>query len=223
MNRLLYILFISLLLLSSCGGGGGNTTGNNENDGYEGTKQMVADILKTDEGKKAITEVLSSDDMQQTYVVDSKVVKDAITETLSSDKGKEFWEKMFQDPKFVESFATSLQDKQEDVTKNLMSDSEYQKKLIEILSNPEMEQQTMSVLTSQQFRSHLEKVIEETFNSPMFQAKIADLLLNAAKEMQPSGQGQGSGSEQSGGSSDEQGQQQEQEGQGQGQGQQQGS
>ncbi|MGP4042172.1 spore germination lipoprotein GerD [Gracilibacillus sp. D59] len=222
MNRYIYILLISLLLLTSCGGGGGNAA-NKESDGYEGTKKMVADILKTDEGKKAITEVLASDDMQQTYVIDAKVVKDAVKETLSSDKGKEFWEKMFQDPKFVKSFATALQDKQKDVTKKLMSDPEYQKKLMEVLSNPEMEKQTLTLLTSQQFRSHLEKVMEETFNSPMFQAKITDLLLKAAKEMKPSGQGgggsgsgsgSGSGGESSSGSGEKQ-QEKEQEGQGQ--------
>ncbi|WP_208585732.1 spore germination lipoprotein GerD [Gracilibacillus suaedae] len=216
MNRFLYMLGITLLLLSGCGGGG-NNAGNQESDGYEGTKKMVADILKTDEGKKAITEVLSSDDMQQTYVVDSKVVKDAITETLSSDKGKEFWEKMFQDPKFVESFAKALQDKQEDVTKKLMSDSEYQKKLMEVLKNPEMEQQLMTALTSQEFRSHLEKIMEETFDSPMFQAKITDLLLKAAKEMKPSeqggGEGGGSGGASGGSGGEEQQQEEEQKGQ----------
>ncbi len=217
MNRFLYMLVICLLLLAGCGGGGGNNAANQESDGYEGTKKMVSDILKTDEGKKAITEVLASDDMQQTYVIDSKVIKDAVTETLSSDKGKEFWEKMFQDPKFVESFAKALQDKQEDVTKRLMSDSEYQKKLMEVLKNPEMEQQLMTAVTSQEFRSHLEKVMEETFDSPMFQAKITDLLLKAAKEMKPSekGGGSGSGGSSGGSGSGEQQQEKEQEGQGQ--------
>ncbi|QGH32763.1 spore gernimation protein GerD [Gracilibacillus salitolerans] len=216
MNRFLYMLVICLLLLAGCGGGGNNAA-NQESDGYEGTKKMVSDILKTDEGKKAITEVLASDDMQQTYVIDSKVIKDAVTETLSSDKGKEFWEKMFQDPKFVESFAKALQDKQEDVTKRLMSDSEYQKKLMEVLKNPEMEQQLMTAVTSQEFRSHLEKVMEETFDSPMFQAKITDLLLKAAKEMKPSekGGGSGSGGSSGGSGSGEQQQEKEQEGQGQ--------
>ncbi|SFM42267.1 spore germination protein D [Gracilibacillus orientalis] len=217
MNRFLYMLLITLLLLTGCGGGG-NNAGNQESDGYEGTKKMVSDILKTDEGKKAITEVLSSDDMQQTYVIESKVIKDAVTETLSSDKGKKFWEKMFQDPKFVESFAKALQDKQKDVTKSLMSDSEYQKKLMEVLKNPEMEKQTMSQLTSQEFRGHLEKVMEETFDSPMFQAKISDLLLKAAKEMKPSssgGGGSGSGSGESSGGSGGGGQQQEKEQEGQ--------
>ncbi|GAE93684.1 spore germination protein GerD [Gracilibacillus boraciitolerans JCM 21714] len=209
MNRFLYILLVPpLLLLTSCGGSSNEIK---ENGDYEGTKKMVADILKTDEGKKAITEVLASDDMQQTYVIDSKIIKEAVTETLSSDKGKEYWTKMFQDPKFVESFALALQDQQEEVIKNLMSDSEYQKKLMEVLNNPEMEKQTLTLLTSQQFRAHLEKVMEETFDSPMFKAKLSDLILNAAKEMKPKSEGENgsSGGSEGGGGGQEQQQQEE--------------
>ncbi|SES20749.1 spore germination protein D [Gracilibacillus ureilyticus] len=200
----LTIYFITILvLLTACGGS--NNEGQEEGN-YEGTKKMVADILKTDEGKKAITEVLASDDMQQTYVIDAKIVKDSVESALSSDKGKEYWTKMFQDPKFVESFALALQEQQEKVMKNLMSDPEYQSKLIEIFSNPDMEKQTLTVLTGQEFRSHLEKVMEETFSSPIFQAKIAELLMNAAKEMKPSGEGGGGEGQSDGGGSSEGGQ-----------------
>lgn len=184
-----------MLMLTGCNAGGGEKK---ETGDYESTKKMVADILKTDEGKKAITEVLSSDDMQQTYVVESPAMKEAVTEALSSDKGKEFWEKMFKDPKFVEAYALAMQEQQKDVLKNLMSDSEYQKKLIEILSNPDMEKQLLTVVTGQEFRSHLEKVMEETFSSPIFQAKLADLILQAAQEMKPP---QESGGSEGGGSS----------------------
>lgn len=203
-----------MLMLTGCNAGSGE---NKETGDYESTKKMVADILKTDEGKKAITEVLSSDDMQQTYVVESPAMKEAVTEALSSDKGKEFWEKMFKDPKFVEAYALAMQEQQKDVLKNLMSDSEYQKKLIEILSNPDMEKQLLTVVTGQEFRSHLEKVMEETFSSPIFQAKLADLILQAAQEMKPpqeSGGGEGGGSSggesgggESGGGSEEEGEQ----------------
>lgn len=194
---LILFLSITVLLITGC-----NNNGDKKETGdYESTKKMVADILKTDEGKKAITEVLTGDDMQQTYVIESPAMKEAVTEALSSDKGKEFWEKMFKDPKFVESFATALQDQQKDILKNLMSDSEYQKKLIEILSNPDMEKQFLTVVKGQDFRGHLEKVMEETFSSPMFQAKLADLILQAAQEMKPPQEGQDSGGGSSGGES----------------------
>ncbi len=79
-----------------------------------------------------------------------------------------------------------------------------------------MEDQTLTVLTGQKFRSHLEKVMEEMFSSPMFQAKISELLLNAAKEMKPSegGQSQSGGQGESGGGQQQQGGQGEQGNQG---------
>ncbi|MDL4841423.1 spore germination lipoprotein GerD [Aquibacillus rhizosphaerae] len=188
----------SFFMLASCGGGGGATGGEEKSD-YDTTKKMVTDILKTDEGKQAMTDVLSDEKMQKTYVIESKVVEQAVTDTLTSDEGKEYWKKMFEDPKFVESFAKSMQAQQEDVIKGLMSDSEYQKKMIEILSNPDMEDQMLTVLKGQQFREHLEKTIQETLDSPLYKAKITDIVIKAAEEMKPS---EGSGGE-SGGSGEE--------------------
>ncbi|MBM7573054.1 spore germination lipoprotein GerD [Aquibacillus albus] len=192
------VFLISLLLLLTSCGGGGTTTG--ENGNYDQTKKMVTDILKTEDGQKAITEVLKDEEMQKKIVIESDTVKKSIEETLTGDKGKEFWTKMFEDPKFVESFAKSMQDKQEDVMKQLMSDSEFQKKMIELMQNPEMEDQLLSVLKGQQFREHLEKTIEETMNTPMFKAKVSDIVLKAAEQMK-TGEGQGGGGEQGGGES----------------------
>ncbi|MDC3417833.1 spore germination lipoprotein GerD [Aquibacillus salsiterrae] len=199
MNRIIPIALIcfSFLLLTACGGAG---SANGEKTDYETTKKMVTDILKTDEGKKAITEVLNDDEMQKTFVIDSKLVKQSVTESLTSDKGKEFWTKMFEDPKFVESFAKSMQDKQEDVIKGLMSDAEYQKKMIEILQNPDMEKQMSTVVTGQEFRQYLEKVIQEQLDTPLFKAKISDLVLKAAENMKSGTKDQSSGESSDGGS-----------------------
>ncbi|USK34072.1 spore gernimation protein GerD [Bacillus sp. F19] len=167
---------------------------------YEETKKMVVDILKTDDGKKAIQEILKNDDMKQNLIMDQKVVSDTISKTLTSEKGAEFWKKTFEDPKFSESFAKSLQTEHEKVIKGLMKDPEYQEMLIGVLQNPEMEKQTVKVLQSQEFRKHLQQVITETINSPLFKAKMEETLLKAAKEMNQQGGGQGSsGGTQSGG------------------------
>lgn len=202
MGKLISFAFIcfSFLLLTSCGGTGGGAQAGEEAN-YDTIKKMVTDILKTDEGKKAMTEVLSDEEMQNTYVIESKIVEQAVTDALTSDKGKEFWTKMFEDPKFVESFAKSLQKQQEDVIKGLMSDSEYQKKMLELLENPQMEEQILSVLKSQDFRGHLETTIQETLNSPLFKAQITDVILKAAEEMKPTegGGGESGGKEEGGG------------------------
>ena len=172
---------------------------------YDQTKKMVIDILKTDEGKKAIQDVMTEDKIKQQLIMDQTVVKQTIEQILTSKKGVEFWKKAFEDPKFAESFAKSLKNEQEKTIKALMKDPEYQGMMIDVLQNPEMEKALLTVLKSKEFRGHLQKVMTETFDSPLFKAKIQDLLIKAAENMQGTkkqggteGGGEDSGSDQQG-------------------------
>ncbi|MFB1052029.1 spore germination lipoprotein GerD [Paraliobacillus sp. JSM ZJ581] len=209
MKKLCIIICIYSLLLSGCNGDSGKSSGNQET--YDTTKKMVTDILKTDDGKQAITDVLADEEMQKTYVIESKTVEEAVTKALSSEEGKAFWDKMFADPNFVKGFSQSLMEQQKEVLKGLMSDSEYQNKMMELLANPEMEQQMVTALKGQKFREHLEKTIQETMNSPLFKAEMTDIILKAAQEMKPSqaesGQGEQKGSSDSGGGDSQQSEQ----------------
>lgn len=169
---------------------------------YEETKKMVVDILKTDDGKKALQEVMKDEEMKQVLIMDQNVVKETIETTLTSDKGAKFWQKVFEDPKFVESFAKSIKDEHEKVIKGLMKDPEYQKMLIDVFKDPEMEKSMLDAVKSQEFRKHLQDVVMETLSSPLYKAKIQETLLKAAEEMGQQGQQQGGeqgGGEQGGG------------------------
>ena len=134
---------------------------------YDATKKMVVDILQTEEGKKALGEILSDEKMKQKLVIDSATVKQAIDETLASDKGAEMWKKLFEDPKFVETYYKSIEEDQKNLMKSLMNDSEYQKQMMDILQDPEMTKQTVQTLKSQEFRAHLEETIQQTLESPL--------------------------------------------------------
>lgn len=191
---LLYASF-SLFALTSCA----PAEQEGEQMDYDQTKKMVVDILKTDEGKKAIEQVMKDETMKQTLIMDQTVVKDTIQNTLTSEKGTDFWKKTFNDPKFAESFAKSLQKEQENVIKQLMKDPDFQKSLIEVLQNPDMEKQMLTVLRSQEYRTHLQKIMTETFESPLYQAKIQDLLLKAAADVNQGKKGQQGGGGQEGG------------------------
>src|SRR5699024_4442276 len=103
MARFFFILLISFLLLTACNG---ESSSGNDTE-YDATKKMVVDILQTEDGKKAIQDILTEEKMQEELVLDTEVVKDSINEALSSEKGMEMWKKLFEDPKFVESYATS--------------------------------------------------------------------------------------------------------------------
>lgn len=196
MRQMRSLAFI-VALLFILGGCGGNASGGDQS-GYETTKKMVVDILKTDEGKKAMTQVLTDDKMKQQIVLDSEVVKKALEETVASEKGKKFWKELFSNPQFTQTFAKSMTEQQKKVMKELMNDSQFQKSMLELMKNPEMEKQMTSVMTSQQFREHLEKTIQETMNTPMFKAKMSEIVLKAAEEMKSSSGGQGQGGQQEG-------------------------
>ncbi|MGG1632496.1 spore germination lipoprotein GerD [Rossellomorea sp. NRS-1567] len=196
MKRYSFLFLLTIFLLSACGGGG--DTGSGKMD-YEETKKMVVDILKTDDGKKAIQEVMSDEKMKSELIMDQGVVTDTISKTLTSEKGTEFWKKSFEDPKFAEAMAKSMKDGNEKLLKDLMKDPEYQKMMMDLLKDPEFKKELTEALKSQEYREYLQKVITETFESPLFKAKLQDVLLKAAGEMKDGGKSEGGGQESSSG------------------------
>ena len=80
---------------------------------YDQTKKMVVDILKTDDGKKAIQDVIIRDSMKEKLNNGSKVVSDTIQQTLTSDKATEFWKKTFSDSKFAQGVAKNMRTENE--------------------------------------------------------------------------------------------------------------
>lgn len=184
MKRGVYVLlFFSTLLLVSCAGydSGG------ESMDYEQTKKMVVDILKTDDGKKAIQEVLSEESTKQQLIMDQAIVKETLEQIMTNDKGKDFWKKAFEDPKFAESFAKGIQEEHKSLLKNMMKDPEYQELLMDIMKDPELQKKYQELVKSKDFRKHLQEVVMETIDSPAYKAKIHDLLIQAAKEVSTGG------------------------------------
>ncbi|MCC2252210.1 spore gernimation protein GerD [Virgibacillus sp. AGTR] len=195
----LAVIMISVILISGCNGGNAS-----EKEGqYETTKKMVVDILQTEDGKKALREIMTDDTMKQELVMESDVVKKSINEALVSEKGKEMWTKLFQDTDFVKEYTKSMKDEHIKLIKSLMNDADYQKQMLELLQNPEMTEQMLEVVKSQQFRAHLEETIQQTLETPLFQEKMQETLLKAAEK-------QSKGQQQKGGGGSEEGNQEEQ-------------
>jgi spore germination protein D len=180
-------LLLILLVVFGITGCAQTEAGSKELD-YEETKKMVVDILKTDDGKKALQEVMADDGMKEKLVMDQAIVTASIEQALTSDKGTEYWKKQFEDPKFAEAFAKSMQKQHEELLKNLMKDPEYRSMLIEILKDPELTKEVTTLMKSNEYRTHLQKVMTETFESPLYKAKIEDLLLKAASEQASGGE-----------------------------------
>lgn len=170
------ITIFSLIFLISC-----NSESNQEAD-YQTTKKMVIDILQTEDGKKALAEVITDEEMKRHLLIESDAVKKAIDDILISNQGTEMWNHLFQDPNFVQDFAKSMEDAHKDLLKKLMNDADFQQQMLDILQNPEIHEQMLQLMKSQQFRAHLQETIQETIDTPSFQAQITELLLKAAEE-----------------------------------------
>jgi spore germination protein D len=172
------LLLPIMLLLTSCSP---DPTSGGQID-YEETKKMVVDILKTDDGKKAIQDVMSDEKMKEKLVMDQQVVSDTIQQTLTSEKATEFWKKTFSDPKFAQGVAKNMRPENEKLLKELMNDPEYRGMMIEVFKEPEIQKEMADALKSKEYREHLQKVISETVESPLFKVKIQELLLKATEE-----------------------------------------
>ena len=181
---LFLLLILAIFFTTSCAQDQASTGGKLD---YEETKKMVVDILKTDDGKKALQEVLSDEKLKEQLVMDHAVVTETVQKTLTSEKGIEFWKKTFEDPKFAESIAKTMQKENEQLLKNLMNDPEYRGKMIEILKDPELGKEVTNLLKSNEYRDHVKQVVTETLESPLYQTKIQELLLKAAEEQSSGG------------------------------------
>jgi len=178
-KKFLFALLIIPFIFTGC-----STPNQSGQLDYDETKKMIVDILKTDDGKKALKEALSDKELKQELVMDNTIVADSIQATLISDKGKEFWKKAFEDPDFVKAFAESMKNENQTLLKGLLKDPDYRKMIIEILHDPELEKELSDLMKSTEYRKHLQSVISETIESPLYQAKIQEILLKAASEQQ---------------------------------------
>ncbi|MBS4175662.1 spore germination lipoprotein GerD [Bacillus sp. FJAT-49736] len=193
----LLLLTPMIILLASCSG---SETKAGQMD-YDQTKKMIVDILKTDEGKKAIQDIMTDDKMRNQLIMDQSTVTKTIESTLSSNKGKDFWKKSFSDPEFAKAYAKGMKKENENLLKSLMKDPDYQGMMLSLLKDPEYQKQVIQLMKSKEMRKHFQNTMIETFDSPLFKAKMQTTLLKAAQEMNSEKGGQQNQGQQQGGTS----------------------
>ncbi|MCM3734022.1 spore germination lipoprotein GerD [Fictibacillus nanhaiensis] len=177
----IYIFLFCVILTALSGCAQNEAQGSSQID-YEATKKMLVDLLKTDDGKKAIKEVLSDKEIQQEILIDQEVIKQTIEQQLLSEKGQKFWQTLFKDPKFSAAFAKSMRKEHENLMKDLIKDPQYQAEVMKIMQNPQMAQKLLGLVDTQPVRKEMKKVMLETFESPIVQAQIQEMLKKVAHE-----------------------------------------
>jgi spore germination protein D len=186
MKKRIGLFLFSALLLTGCGMQQAAPT-------YEEMKKMMTDALQTEDGKKAVRQMFADPEFKELLILEQPEVKKSIEDTLFSKKGEDFWKKTFEDPKFTESIAKSMKGQQQEIMKQLMDDASFQKQLEEFFAQPDMLKQMETVTQSANMKKHLEKVVEETINSPLLQTKWQELILKAGETKPVDGSGGGGG------------------------------
>ena len=176
---------------------------------------MVLDILKSEEGQKAVRDALNKSNEksgrqggQGIQILSTPqgeeiqmMVKNILTDP---DQSSKLLQKMMTDPKFAGDFAKTVNKENKDIHKALMKDPEYQKSLLEVMKNQEFENLLLDVMKSRPYRQQIMSVMQESLQSPLYQAQLIELFKKALEEQsKPKKQGQG---QQEGGEGGQQGQ-----------------
>jgi spore germination protein D len=175
-----WIMLPVIVLLTSCATGG-QTQGSAQPD-YKSTKDMVIDILQTEEAKKSVAKMMKDEKFQQSVVLDHDTVKTTLIQSISNPNNTHIKE-AFQDPKFASVLAKSMKDEHKKMIKDLMKDPEYQRMLISVMKDPEFEKNLMDLMKSSAYRQQTKQLMMETLKSPLFQEELMKLMTKTTEEM----------------------------------------
>lgn len=204
-------LFMSLVLtLTACGGEQSSSSSSGQG-GYKEMKTMVVDILKSDEGKKAVHEALSSPSseggeggsgggsgggisMKMMPLQTSEQIRTAVKDTLIAPEYKKEIEKVMKDPKFAGEFAKVINSQNKELHLQLIKDPAYQKSLSDMLKAPEMTKMYLDLTKSPDYRKQTMTIMQEAMQNPLFRMEVLDLLKSVVQEeLQPKDQKKGGG------------------------------
>ncbi|MDD9150566.1 MULTISPECIES: spore germination lipoprotein GerD [unclassified Sporolactobacillus] len=172
-------IILALLMLLVAGAG---CSSESEQPTYQENKKMVLDMLKTDEGKQAVKELLQDREIRNTLAFDEPAVKKAVTETLTTEQGKKIWNGIITDPQFSGRLARAMQQENEALLKKMMKDPDYQGMMMDILKAPGLQEQYLDLMKTQPFREQIKMGVQDALTGPSFQKQLMDAISEALKK-----------------------------------------
>ena len=196
-------LLLIIWVLTSCGSD--KQASQSQSGGYKDTKTMVLDILKTDDGKKAIISALSGGgsgsssgggeggggsgggiqsegQLKLLSAGDAQQIQLAVKDVLTDTSNNKFLQSIMTDPKFAGQFAKAIQKENKQLHKDLIKDPEYQKSMIEAMKNPDFEKMLMDSMKGPQYRQQMKTVMQESLQSPLFRLELMNLMKKVLEE-----------------------------------------
>lgn len=210
-------LGLLLLTLTACGG---EQSGSSQQQGsYKEMKTMIVDILKSEDGKKAIEEALTSPSsgsegeggggsgggsggmlsIKMMPMQSQEQIRTAVKDTLTAPEYQKEIEKIMTDPKFAGDFAKAINSQSKQLHMQLIKDPTYQKSIGEIMKSPEMMKMFLDLTKTPDYRKQSMTIMQEAMQNPLFRMEVLDLLKTVVQEeLQPKMEKK-SGGEQGGG------------------------
>ncbi|UQZ33683.1 spore gernimation protein [Paenibacillus sp. PK3_47] len=200
-----------VMALTACGGEQSSSSGQM---GYKEMKTMVVDILKSDEGKKAVEEALSSSSgsgggtstlsMKMMPMQTTEQIRVAVKDTITAPEYQKEIEKIMTDPQFAGDFAKAINKESKELHLQLIKDPTYQKSVEEIMKSPEMMKMFLDLTKTSDYRKQSMTIMQEAMQNPMFRMEVLGLLKTVVQEeLQPKTQKKGEGGGESGGGGQE--------------------
>jgi len=149
---------------------------------YKSMKDMVLDIMQTEEAKKSMGKILQDEKFKQSIMMDETTVRTTLIQSMT-DPNSTHIKEAFRDPKFASTLAKSMQAEHKKLMKDLMKDPEYQKQLISIMKDPEFEKNLLDLMKSAAYRQQTMQIMKESLQSPLFQEDLLKLMTKVNEEM----------------------------------------
>lgn len=199
------------MTLTACGGE--QSSSSSGQMGYKEMKTMVVDILKSEEGKKAVEEALSSGSgsegssglsMKMMPMQTTEQIRVAVKDTITAPEYQKEFEKIMTDPKFAGDFAKAINSQSKELHLQLIKDPTYQKSIEEIMKSPEMMKMFLDLTKTSDYRKQSMTIMQEAMQNPLFRMEVLDLLKSVVQEeLQPKVQKKGGEQEGGGGEKQE--------------------
>lgn len=198
-----------IMSLTACGGEQSSSSSNQV--GYKEMKTMVVDILKSDEGKKAVEEALSSSSseggssgmsMKMMPLQTTEQIRIAVKDTITAPEYQKEFEKIMTDPQFAGEFAKAINTQSKEMHLQLIKDPTYQKSIEEIIKSPEMMKMFLDLTKTSDYRKQSMTIMQEAMQNPLFRMEVLGLLKTVVQEeLQPKVEKKSKEGEEGGGSS----------------------
>ncbi|WP_019908264.1 spore germination lipoprotein GerD [Paenibacillus sp. HW567] len=190
--------------LTACGGEQSSSSSGQVS--YKEMKTMVVDILKSDEGKKAVEEALQSPgsssggssssgiSMKMMPMQTAEQIRVAVKNTITAPEYQKEIEKIMTDPQFAGDFAKAINSQSKELHLQLIKDPAYQKSVEEIMKSPEMMKMFLDLTKTSDYRKQSMTIMQEAMQNPLFRMEVLDLLKTVVQdELQPKVQKKGGG------------------------------